>query len=174
MTSKAKATLVATVLALVVSGSGGPEGALWSTMATAGSLARQDSGSASRPSLEVPRGAAPTIDGVLSPGEWDAARRREFTGGSHLLLMHDQGRLYIGMRAHIGSLCLDGGGTIAVLHSSASLGTAVYEKGEAGWKRTREFDWTCRDASDSPEARQAREEHFKRERWVARRGRMGE
>ncbi len=48
----------------------------------------------------APQGSPPTIDGTLSPGEWDAANVETFADGSELLLMHADGYLYLGIRAN--------------------------------------------------------------------------
>jgi len=123
-------------------------------------------------------GNPPTLDGTLSPGEWDGARREVFSDGSELLLMQNGGYLYLGIRAHIRnvsvwSVCLDRGDEIAVLHSSAALGTAVYKRTESGWQRARTFAWTLRDTSNSETAHQGRKQFLEEEGWLASLGTMG-
>lgn len=126
----------------------------------------------------ISAGNPPNLDGTLSPGEWDSARRERFSDGSELLLMQNGGYLYLGIRAHIQgvsvwSVCLDRGDEIAVLHSSAALGTAVYKRAGSGWQRTRAFDWTLRDTSNSEAARQQRGQFLEQEGWLASLGTMG-
>lgn len=128
--------------------------------------------------VAVPQGNPPKLDGTLSPGEWDSARREKFSDGSELLLVQNGGYLYLSIRAHIQdvtawSVCLDRGGEIAVLHSSAALGTAVYKRTESGWQRTRAFAWTLRDTSNSETARQQRKRFLEKEGWLASLGTMG-
>lgn len=122
----------------------------------------------SRVSVESP----PLIDGTLSPGEWDGARVETLSDGSELLLLGNRGALYLAVRGNTpemiaGNVFLDRDGEIAILHSSAALGTAIYaQKGES-WVRTQDFDWRCRATDDSPAAVEEREEFFEVERWLA-------
>jgi formylglycine-generating enzyme required for sulfatase activity len=123
-------------------------------------------------SIEAPQGNPATLDGILSPDEWDGARVEELTGGGELLLMHDDGYLYLGIRSRAlgyGSICVAQGDQISILHSSAALGTAVFEKDEHDWKRTRQFAWCCRSLTDHSQ----REEHLQREGWSASIGYLG-
>jgi hypothetical protein len=120
--------------------------------------------------------APPAIDGTLSPGEWDGARQVELPGGGQLLFLHDGDYLYLGIRAAanpLGSLCLDRGDEVAILHSSAALGTAIYQEDDQGWQRTKDFSWDCRSTDDSPFAQRQRDEFLQREGWVANNGRTG-
>jgi len=126
--------------------------------------------------VAVPPGNPPTLDGTLSPGEWDSARREKFSDGSELLLMQNGGYLYLGIRVNlhtIWSVFLDRGDEIAVLHSSGSLGTAVYKRTESDWQPTRTFAWTLQDKSNSETARQQREQFLEKEGWLASLGTMG-
>lgn len=131
---------------------------------------------AGQPVFEVPPGERPTVDGTLSHGEWAGARKEALSGGGELLVMGDARHLYLGIRAGargVGSVCLARPDGIAILHASAALGTATYERSAEGWKRTREFSWHCRDTSQSPEAKEARLRHLGQEHWVASNGNMG-
>lgn len=97
--------------------------------------------------LDVPRAAAPVIDGAIVADEWKGAVRVELTNGGHALLKHDAKFLYVaitGPRNGIASLCMPEGHDVYVLHASAALGTAVFKDGRA----TREFVWTNRDTKD--------------------------
>jgi hypothetical protein len=126
--------------------------------------------------VAVPPGNPPTLDGTLSPGEWDSARREKFSDGSELLLMQNGGYLYLGVRVNlhtIWSVYLDRGDEISVLHSSGSLGTAVYKRTGSGWQRTRTFAWTLQDKSNSETAQQQRKQFLEQEGWLASLGTMG-
>ncbi len=121
-------------------------------------------------SIDVPQAATPALDGTLSPGEWDGARRAQLSDGSELLLMHDAGYLYLGIRADaegIGSICVERDSQVAVLHSSASLGTAVYKQSKENWERVRDFTWTCAAIYDNPEAQAEWAAHLEHEGWLA-------
>lgn len=129
------------------------------------------------PTLVVPQGAQPKIDGTLAPDEWSTAHRTEFTDGSELLLMHDGEYLYLGIRARTGlpvtSICVVRGDEIAVLHASASLATATYKPVEGAWQRKRNFAPTCSEYDDSRLAQEKRKKHLEKEDWLASNGRMG-
>lgn len=131
----------------------------------------------SGPTLAVPKGTAPVIDGTFSPDEWSTAYEAEFTDGSELLLMHDGEYLYLGIRARTGlpaaSICVVRGDEIAVLHASASLATATYKPVEGGWQRKRSFVGCCSEYDNSRLAQEKRKRHLRKENWLASNGRMG-
>ena len=124
----------------------------------------------------VPGGSAPSIDGSFLPGEWESAIQSEMSGGGELLLMHDGGYLYLGVRAKpepVTSICIDQGERVSILHSSAALGTAIYEQGDAEWEMIQDFEWCCREITDSPQAQESRSERLEQNGWLASNGRMG-
>jgi len=126
--------------------------------------------------IAVPGGNEAKIDGVLSPEEWDPAYQTELAGGGELLLMHNDGYLYLGVRAKpepVTSICVDQGDQISILHSSAALGTATYQGGVDGWEKVRDFEWCCRETADSPQALENLSEQLEQDNWVASNGRMG-
>ena len=126
-------------------------------------------GPAESAALSVPRGSAPTLDGVLAPDEWKDARRIAIPGGE-ILLQHASGSLYVGLRTTgraVGSICVDRGDQIAVFHSSAALGTAVYARADTGWRLTRAFAWRCRNQAASAGATAEREAFWQAEQWLA-------
>jgi hypothetical protein len=119
--------------------------------------------------VRVPRGVA-TLDGTLSGGEWSGAYVAPLTGGGEVRLMHDGGYLYLGVQrrgALIVTVCLDRGDSVAVLHSSAAIGTAIYRRAQNGWDLARRFTWELRDSTMSAAAQQEREAFLQREGWVA-------
>lgn len=128
--------------------------------------------------ISVPQGTAPAIDGTMSPGEWDSAWVGTFSEGSELLLMYSEGDLYLGIRAKtpemiVGNVFLDLGDEIAILHASAALGTALYQKGVDSWQRTQDFVWRCRATDNSELAQAERDAFLREEHWVAANARMG-
>ena len=128
--------------------------------------------------LFVPQGDAPILDGTLSAGEWDDAVSKSFTDGSELYLMHDDENLYLGIRANpsnmiVGNIFIDRGGEVAILHSSAALGTAIYTQSEEGWERTQRFVWRCRSTGDSASARAERDVFLAEDGWLANNSYMG-
>jgi hypothetical protein len=128
--------------------------------------------------IRVPAGAPASIDGVLDPDEWGSAYQDELSDGSELYLMQDGEYLYVGIRhgggsSGVSSVCVVRGDAVAVLHSSAALGTALYEREEAGWRQTQGFTWRCRSTSDAPSAQEERDRFLQEEAWLANNGRMG-
>ncbi len=126
--------------------------------------------------LEIPSAEHPTLDGTISPGEWADAYQTELSDGGELLLLTADGFLYFSIRGKpepVISICLDRGGEVAILHSSAALGTAVYQRGEGAWDQVQSFTWSNRYSTNSPEAQSDREEILAKEGWAASTGRMG-
>ena len=112
--------------------------------------------------LDVPRTAAPVVDGTIVSDEWKSAARVELTSGGHALLQHDGTFLYLaitGPRTGIASLCMPRGRDVAILHASAALGTAEFAEGRV----TRDFVWTNRDTKDTA----ARDKFLGAEHWFA-------
>ena len=105
----------------------------------------------------IPLENTPSLDGTISPGEWDTATIETFADGSQLFLMQDGEFLYAGIRANqvgmiAGNIFIQSGDEISILHSSAALGTAVYQKGDVNWHQMRDFTWCCRNTSSSASA----------------------
>jgi hypothetical protein len=126
----------------------------------------------------VPEASPATLDGTMSLGEWDKARVELLSDGSELLLMHDNEYLYLGIRANIpdmivGNIFIERGDDIAILHSSAALGTATYTKEAERWQRTKGFEWRCRSTGDGPSAQMERQAFLQEENWRANNSRMG-
>ena len=126
--------------------------------------------------IVVPAGNEAIIDGVLSADEWEAAIQIDLDDESQLFLMHAGGYLYLGMRGKpepVTSICLDQTKQVSILHSSAAIGTAVYQIGDGVWELVRDFEWCCRETTDSPQAQAALSTHLQEEGWVANNGRVG-
>ena len=97
--------------------------------------------------LSVPRGAAPTLDGSLSVGEWDDAQEVSLDSRTSLFLKHSDGTLFLGLSAPtmgVISPCIVRGGGVWGLHASAALGAAIYEESTGTWTQTQGFTWSCR------------------------------
>ena len=93
-----------------------------------------------------------------------------------MLLMQEAGYLYIGIRAKsepVTSICIDQGEQVSILHSSAALGAAIYEQSDGVWEMIQEFEWCCRETTDSPQAQESRSEHLEQNGWLASNGKMG-
>ena len=112
------------------------------------------------------------IDGTISPSEWDSAGVETFSDGSELFLMYSEGYLYLGIRSNTpemiaGNIFIDRGDEITIPHSSAALGTAIYEKGTGGWQQTQGFIWCCRRTDNGETAQAERDAFLEEEHWVA-------
>ncbi|MHC4576917.1 MAG: hypothetical protein ACYTED_05865 [Planctomycetota bacterium] len=113
-------------------------------------LAGTSSGGASP--TKIAAGEPPTIDGTLATEEWKDALHVELAPEGKAFLLQDDEALYVGLKVGqncIPSLALLRGEKILVLHASASLGTAVYERSGEGWKATRTFAWRCPNGKTS-------------------------
>jgi hypothetical protein len=127
-------------------------------------------------SIEIPSAERPILDGIISPGEWSGAYQTKFSSGSELMLITADGYLFLGIHGKpdpVTSICLDRGREVAILHSSAALGTAIYKLGENTWNQVQGFTWSNRFTTNSPEAQSAREANLKKDGWAASTGRMG-
>jgi hypothetical protein len=117
--------------------------------------------------VDVPRAAAPKVDGSIASEEWKDAAHVMLNGGGEAYLKHDGTFLYIAMKAPrngIGSLCSLDGNHIVVLHASAALGTAEFD---SDGKLTRGFTWTNRDTGQSEAAMAERKTFLEDEKWFA-------
>jgi len=122
--------------------------------------------------LSVPRGEAPTIDGVLEADEWADARVIPVDDDLSLLWIHTDGSFYLGVRhSRLGAvnLLVAQGDEVRVLHSSAALGSAFYYRQDDTWMMEHGFDWCCRVPSDEA----GRAALFASEGWTATIGGAG-
>ena len=121
----------------------------------------------------------PAIDGALAPAEWKDAATASLSDGSELLMMQDDDYLYLGIRSvtpeMIGAnVYVEDGGQIMILHTSAALGTAVYQQETDKWQQTQGFDWQCRNTGNSAAAQAERTAYLQENHWLAANSRMGE
>jgi len=129
-------------------------------------------------SVNVPHGSPVFLDGTISPGEWDDAVVESFADGSELLLMYADDYLYLGIRAKspemiAGNVFIQRGDEISIMHSSAALGTAIFQRGNDIWQQTQDFIWQCRSTSQSDTAQAERDAFLQQEGWVALNSYMG-
>jgi hypothetical protein len=91
----------------------------------------------------------PMIDGRIAAEEWSGASKHSLTGGGDLYLLVRDDVLYVGVRgpaAGLASLCVAAGDRVRILHASAAVGEAAYERNGQTWVRCTEFSWALRDA----------------------------
>jgi hypothetical protein len=126
----------------------------------------------------TPEPVPPQIDGSISAGEWDNARTEYFADGSELLLIQTGEMLYLAIRANTtemiaGNVFVQSGDEVNILHTSAALGTAVYQQRGESWLQTKGFSWCCREASLTEAANAARTTFFADEGWMGINSRVG-
>lgn len=124
----------------------------------------------------VPPGSEATIDGILSVEEWGAALAIDLDDDNQLFLMHAGGYLYLGVRGKpepVISICLDQVEQVSILHSSAAIGTAIYQPSDGVWELVKDFEWCCRETADSTRAQEALNRQLELEGWVANNGLRG-
>lgn len=126
------------------------------------------------PEIAVPKApAAPVIDGVLDPDEWTQAATFTMSDGAQLRAMYHGQSLYLAVGGEeIGAVnvVLGTDEEIQILHSSAALGSALYQPGEGQWQLTHGFSWCCRDRNLDTERQSLLDE----EGWQANIGFAGD
>jgi len=118
------------------------------------------------------------IDGTISPGEWSEAETFEFSDGSELYLLRKDQTLYL---AVIGSapgtlganIFLFQDDQVQIMHISAALGTAEYERDGISWSQIRVFDWQHRTIGNGELALAERQAYLELEGWSAPNARTG-
>lgn len=120
--------------------------------------------------LVIAKGNVVTVDGTIGAEEWKEAKAVK-VGGNEYLFQTDGEFLCIavrGVKQAILTVAIESEKGVRVLHASASLGEAGYEKRDGGYARTSGFEWTCSDNSKAAEDARAkeREEHLATKGWV--------
>ena len=104
--------------------------------------------------------------------------QESFSDGSQVSLLVGGNRLYLSIHDKpldviIGNVYINRDEAVSILHASAALGSAVYKKAGESWTITKDFSWSCRDYSNSEEAREEREAFLQQEGWIASIAGMG-
>jgi formylglycine-generating enzyme required for sulfatase activity len=128
--------------------------------------------------IDIPNGNPIDLDGTIKLDEWNDAKQELFSDGSELLMMHHEGYLYLAIRANtpgmiVGNIFINQNDYVTVFHSSAALGTAIYEQRSDSWEQIQAFSWRCRGASNSASDIAEREAFLQQEHWLANNSRMG-
>jgi len=127
--------------------------------------------------LTVPEGSPVAVDGVMQPDEWGDCVIVEVREGVTLYAKHADGFLLLALATQepvVGNVLTLAGDTLRIMHSSAALGTALYERSGDLWRRTQDFVWRCRSRSLTSSALAQRESFLEDERWMASITYMGE
>lgn len=140
--------------------------------ASLGQEEEQEIGSTNTPDrMESQEVEAPVIDGVVNEQEWQPAKVQHFYDGSEIYLMISGDHLYLAVRAVgggmiAGNVFLWQENGVAVMHTSAALGTALYQRDEERYQKIKDFDWCCRSKIDDALSQSAREVFFGEEGWL--------
>lgn len=130
------------------------------------------------PSLVVPRGSAPALDGRFGEAEWAGGAAVELDAGGHARFLHDGARLHVAIQGPAegwSHVYLARGDTVRVLHASAALGSVRYVRDADGaWSTDDAFVYELRDTSLSPAAEEGRAGYFVEHGWVGSLFGMGE
>jgi hypothetical protein len=78
-----------------------------------------------------------------------------------------------GPRAGLASLCVGNESRVRILHASAAVGDALYERTGDAWVLKRGFEWKLRDSGTDPPAAEASDEFFATSGWTANPSRTG-
>jgi hypothetical protein len=73
-------------------------------------------------------------------------------GSGHARLAREGDVLHVNMEVEnggIGSLMIQSGDRLWILHASAALGTGIYTRDGDHWRRTQDFTFECRDNADT-------------------------
>ena len=128
--------------------------------------------------VRVPRGVAPTVDGRISPDEWNASFEGDVAAGVQLKLRHDGRFLYVAVRSAkpgFPSVCVVKGDTTRILHSSAALGAAKYVGRSGGDSRlATPFSFAMRAAETGATRIASQRAYVDEHGWVASNSAMSE
>lgn len=92
------------------------------------------------------------------------------TNGGELTTRRDGDILHVsvvGPRTGLASLCVGDATQVRILHASAAVGDALYEKADGGWTLKHGFAWRLRDAPSAAVPAAAAEAFFAETGWVA-------
>jgi hypothetical protein len=102
---------------------------------------------------------------------WAQAQPREaMTGGGQVSLRRDGDTLHVtvnGPRKGLASLCVGDQWTVRILHASAALGEARYEKQGDSWTLASGFEFKLRDSRTGPPSDADRRGYFETMGWSA-------
>lgn len=98
-------------------------------------------------------------------------------GGGGMAMRREGDALHVtvtGPRAGLASLCVGDDRRVRILHASAAVGEALYERSGGTWTLKRGFDWKLRDSPQAgPPSAQASDEFFAAMGWTANPSREG-
>ena len=95
------------------------------------------------PTVEIGKGRAPTIDGIVSEREWEDATVLKLGDDGRIYLKYDSQNLYIATNSNIGNLFCHLGNRLYVYHASNSLGMSayLYHENHRLWTCRKRYHW---------------------------------
>lgn len=135
------------------------------------------SASAQVPVINVPRGAAPVVDGRMGDAEWRGSVEQQLPQGAALMLRHDGRHLFLAFTSAqpgFASVCVALPNAIHILHASAALGSVVYSRSGAEWSTPdTAFVYGMRNTALDEPAAAERRDYLSRHGWLASTYHMG-
>lgn len=122
--------------------------------------------------LTIPAGISPTLDGVLSEGEWDDALILSLAEDTLLYEKYAEGYLFVGVKTEpgaqvVGNVYIAREDRVEILHASHALGPATYHLEEGVWVLEKPFAWSCRTLGFSSSAIAERQAFLETNGWLA-------
>jgi hypothetical protein len=127
--------------------------------------------------IAVTLGAAVTLSVMAAAAVQRPAGPQPLAGGGDVTLRRQGDDLLIavnGPRAGLASLCVGDDTRVRILHASAAVGEATYERSGDTWALTSKFDFKLRDTRAGPPSEQERNDYFSSMGWVANASRAGD
>ena len=117
------------------------------------------------------------IDGRIGEQEWAGARPERLAGGGEVQLLPRGEFLFVAVRgpkSGLASLCVAKGKSVRILHASAAIGDATFERWGDVWMKRKDFEWTLRDSprTGAP-TEQAKTEALWKTGWLANASAVG-
>jgi hypothetical protein len=112
----------------------------------------------------------PVVDGRIDTAEWSAARVESLEGGGDVRLLVRRGSLYLGIRgpaAGLATVCVADASGVRLLHASAALGDARYERDGGRWVKRSDFAWQLRDTRAGGPTSADKDAFFASHGWLA-------
>jgi len=115
----------------------------------------------------------------LVPALWAQAPvgASRMIGGGDVTLRWSREELHVtvtGPRAGLASLCIGDESRVRILHASAAVGEAVYERSGEQWVLKSKFEFKLRDTRTGPPTEAERAQYLSSMGWVANASRAGD
>lgn len=122
------------------------------------------------PMRRIGAGIVAVMVGVASLVAQSPPEAHELAGGGTVSLRRDGDRLLVtvtGPRAGLASLCLGDDSRVRILHASAAIGQATYERSGSSWALAERFEFKLRETRTGPPPEADQRAYFDATGWVA-------